>query len=388
LKYNLDKGEQITINGATSDIGLVLVTKGSVQVHWSDKDEGDPCYTVKNSWYGFISLLSTPMGTPFPKSVALENDTEIGILTRSAFYDLVLKHPDLLKTAAKKLLKELTPFLLKIFYFFDWTTVKSGSEIFNKGDPENGAFIVIRGRLKRPGHFAEHFDDFFLVGIYDVLLERNHTQSIIAARSTELCHVPSQIIRAIKNRFPTVQHKLVKVLGEQLLESWRSSNETQEEEKSSNQRRKLRVKAIAIFGSTWDAPVQKIISELKNSIAMISVSVIRLSSKRITERTPSNVGSNIDPLANPYLFAWLRDQERGYDILLYQCDSSLTNWTKWCLSEADVVLDLNLASKGPLVKIYENEVFQYAGRHAEIRLVLLHAPETVIPRGTADWLFR
>jgi hypothetical protein len=148
------------------------------------------------------------------------------------------------------------------------------------------------------------------------------------------------------------------------------------------------VKAIAIFGSTWDAPVQKIISELKNSIAMISVSVIRLSSKRITERTPSNVGSNIDPLANPYLFAWLRDQERGYDILLYQCDSSLTNWTKWCLSEADVVLDLNLASKGPLVKIYENEVFQYAGRHAEIRLVLLHAPETVIPRGTADWLFR
>ena len=66
----------------------------------------------------------------------------------------------------------------------------------------------------------------------------------------------------------------------------------------------------------------------------------------------------------------------------------MTAWTKWCLSEADVVLDLCLAAKGPFLSGLESQVFQYAGLHCDLCLVLLHGPETVLPRGTADWLYR
>ena len=53
-----------------------------------------------------------------------------------------------------------------------------------------------------------------------------------------------------------------------------------------------------------------------------------------------------------------------------------------------MVLDLCLASKGPFLSGLESQVFQYAGLHCDICLVLLHGPETVLPRGTADWLYR
>ena len=93
-------------------------------------------------------------------------------------------------------------------------------------------------------------------------------------------------------------------------------------------------------------------------------------------------------MCNPHLLTWLREQERSTKVLVYQCDQSLTAWTKWCLSEADVVLDLCMASKGPFPSSIETEMFQFIGLHCEINLVLLHSVETFLPRGTADWLFR
>ena len=50
------------------------------------------------------------------------------------------------------------------------------------------------------------------------------------------------------------------------------------------------------------------------------------------------------------ILAWLRDQERSYDVLVYQCDYDMTPWTKWCLSEADIILDFNMAFKGSFVR--------------------------------------
>ena len=63
----------------------------------------------------------------------------------------------------------------------------------------------------------------------------------------------------------------------------------------------------------------------------------------------------------------------------------MTPWTKWCLSEADIVLDCCLASKGPFISDLERQIFEYTGLHCDICLVILHSPQTVLPRGTADW---
>ena len=74
-------GETISIHGQIHDIGIALLTKGSVQVQWANNQVIDQAYVIKDSWYGFICMLASSRGEPFPKSVALE-PTEGYILTR------------------------------------------------------------------------------------------------------------------------------------------------------------------------------------------------------------------------------------------------------------------------------------------------------------------
>ena len=49
----------ISIYGQTHDIGIALITKGSVQVEWTNNEVHDQGYVIKDSWYGFICLLSS-----------------------------------------------------------------------------------------------------------------------------------------------------------------------------------------------------------------------------------------------------------------------------------------------------------------------------------------
>ena len=387
VKFSLKENEMVTINGFTHDIGLVLITKGSVQVLWAD-DQTCPKYFVKNSWYGFVSLLSSPTGTPFPPSYASEDSTEGYIFTRSAFQELCEKSKNTpAKRVAKRILKSMTGFIMKTFYCFNWTTIKSGTKLITKGDPANGAYAVIRGRLRKQGYNSQ--DDYFLFGVFDCLLDRQHQHTVIAARSSELCFIPAEVLKAIRDRFPTVQNKLVKVLGEHLLESWRSKNVGGSSilDKFSKKKRSLKVRGVAVFASFPEVPLSKFTSDMVVGISLLGVQAKKISSRRVQDQFLQPL-DQLDPLSNPHLLAWLRDQERSSEVLIYQCDATMTPWTKWCLSEADVVLDLCLASKGPFLNPFENEVFSFAGLHCDIHLILLHSVNTALPRGTADWLYR
>ena len=118
------------------------MTKGSVQVLWTDQKDS-PKYFVKNSWYGFVSLLSSPTGTPFPPSYASEGAAEGFIFTRSAFQELCEKFPNRnpAKRVAKRILKSMTGFIMKTFYTFNWTTIKSGTKLIEKGQACKGELI-------------------------------------------------------------------------------------------------------------------------------------------------------------------------------------------------------------------------------------------------------
>ena len=177
---------------------------------------------------------------------------------------------------------------------------------------------------------------------------------------------------------------LLKAMGEKLFDAWKDKTVPN---KKSTKKSSLRVKAITVFGATDDIPMSKMASDLVSGIKLTNVSVIKISSRRILQWNKAFVQhKDFDPETNPHLLAWLRDQERSFDVLVYQCDHQMTFWTKWCLSEADIVLDFCWASKGSMITSHEDRVFKIS--HCEISLVLLHSPETLIPRGTADWLNR
>lgn len=55
----------------------------------------------------------------------------------------------------------------------------------------------------------------------------------------------------------------------------------------------------------------------------------------------------MDPNNEYRLTSWLAQQEDQHKIALYQCDSSFTPWTQRCIRQADCILIIGLAEKGP-----------------------------------------
>ena len=50
------------------------------------------------------------------------------------------------------------------------------------------------------------------------------------------------------------------------------------------------------------------------------------------------------------LFSWLGQQEDFHRVILYQCDYTMTRWTKMCIRQADCILIVGLAGKDPKVQ--------------------------------------
>jgi lysophospholipid hydrolase len=61
-----------------------------------------------------------------------------------------------------------------------------------------------------------------------------------------------------------------------------------------------------------------------------------------------SLGSSIlDPNNEYRLTSWLAQQEDQNKIALYQCDMNFTPWTQRCVRQADCILIVGLADKGP-----------------------------------------
>ena len=132
------------------------------------------------------------------------------LLTRSTFQELLSIQSETVKICALKMLKRVLPFTLKLYYFLNWLTVKSGTNLYNKSDVAHGAYGVIRGKVRYLREYVQV--DSYICGVYDIILERPREDTVIATRSTELCYIPSEIIKAFKLWFPTVQTMLLKVI--------------------------------------------------------------------------------------------------------------------------------------------------------------------------------
>lgn len=83
--------------------------------------------------------------------------------------------------------------------------------------------------------------------------------------------------------------------------------------------------------------------ELYHSLCAIGLT-LRLTSDLIRKTLGATI---MDPNNEYRLTSWLAQQEDQHKIALYQCDSSFTPWTQRCVRQADCILIIGLAEKGP-----------------------------------------
>ena len=100
---------------------------------------------------------------------------------------------------------------------------------------------------------------------------------------------------------------------------------------------------VAIVPISDDVPLTAFGFELYHALCAIGLT-LRLTSDLIKKTLGATI---MDPNNEYRLTSWLAQQEDQHKIALYQCDASLTPWTQRCVRQADCILIIGLAEKGP-----------------------------------------
>ena len=122
--------------------------------------------------------------------------------------------------------------------------------------------------------------------------------------------------------------------------------------------------------------------ELTNALQHFEPS-LRLTSESVL----SDLGPNaFDKSTDFRLSAYLAQQEDKHGIVLYECDPSMSPWTKLCLRHADLILVLTEPKEAnKTASKLETSVQNYAPRTSK-QMIFLHKEDVKYPLNIAEWL--
>lgn len=188
----------------------------------------------------------------------------------------------------------------------------------------------------------------------------------------------------IKLRFPNVLMRLIELLCEKLQQSWSESPRSVAATLASSQIQhapQSNFSTVAIIGLSPGIPVTSFTLELLHALNRIEPSI------RLTQRyVRSLLGEEAFDNVNAYrLTNWLGMQEDKNRIVLYQCDSDLSNWTMLCLRHADCIFFLVNPDSPTTVTPLEMKIEKEFKRTRK-DIFFLHPEETKYPSKTSEWL--
>ena len=121
--------------------------------------------------------------------------------------------------------------------------------------------------------------------------------------------------------------------------------------------------------------------ELLHALTQIDPA-IRLTKEYVEEE----LGETAFDKSNDFrLHEWLASQEDKNRIVLYQCDTELTEWTRLCIRHADVIFILTNPKGNPTLSHFERSL-EDLSRRTRKEMIFLHHEDTRYPKGTANWL--
>lgn len=266
----------------------------------------------------------------------------------------------------------------------EWIELAGGETLFEEGDPENGVYFVISGRLRAlvdqegsPRAIGE-IGRGETVGEMAVLTGEPRSATVKAIRDTVLAHANREAFEALWKRHPELPVHMAKIIIGRL--------------KRKSERQKIsRPATICLLRITDGIDINDFASQLVGALDRWGVATVE-SSARIDERfgAGASQATPTDLETSHKVTLWLDDVEFWNDFVLLVADEGDTGWTRRCLRHADEVL-LVASSDAPTV-VHEIEAKHCAGKGAGTgahqTLVLVHDRYVTHPMGTPRWLDR
>ncbi|XP_041368737.1 patatin-like phospholipase domain-containing protein 7 [Gigantopelta aegis] len=389
------KAGSILCEQGQQDASLIFVVTGSLQkLQQVVGEENREAIVFTANPGDIVGSLAVLTGEPSLFTIRCKTDAIVLSMSKLEFYSIMSEEPNIVLNVAHTTVRRMTPFVRQIDFALDWQMADAGKAIFRQGDDSECIFIVLTGRLRsvitRTGGKKELVGEYGrgeLVGIVEVLTQTERATTVMAVRDTELAKMPSGLLNLIKRKYPYIVTRLIHLLGQRILGSLQNQNTVNlgtriaEKPNVENLALTANLATVAVLPVSDDVPLMNFTLELQHALLAIGTTT-RLTSEIIKKRMGN---AALDSVNEFRLFSWLGQQEDIHRMVLYQCDMTLTKWTKNCIRQADCILIVGLAENEPTVGEIEKQLERIAVR-AQKELVLLHRQDSDKPRNTVEWL--
>jgi NTE family protein len=266
-----------------------------------------------------------------------------------------------------------------------WIELSGGETLFEQGDPEDGVYLVISGRLRAlvddggTRHAVNEIMRGETIGEMAVLTHEPRSATIVAVRDSVLAQVSSESFHALLRKHPELGIHMSRVVIDRLKRSGQP------------RRAAARPVTLCLLPITTGVDAARFGEELVRRLERWGVAAVETSA-RIDHRFGE--GASQATAAQPELYhrltLWLDDVEFWNETVVFVADPADTEWTRRCIRHADEILLLARADAPPVLHELEEKhlVGPRAITGARQTLLLLHPDSEPQPRGTPAWLAR
>ena len=267
----------------------------------------------------------------------------------------------------------------------EWLSLGSGDVLFRQDDEADAAYVLISGRLKVSIEDAEGRERIVneigrgeAVGEIALLTRGRRSATVYAIRECDLARFSRSAFEALTRKYPASMVQVARMMGTRLQNVQFSGHETHPE-----------IHSIAVIPLGDRADYPSLIGRLVDSISTHRRA--RLITAETVDHELGRPGiarvDRSDP-ASIRLTSWLSEQDVLHDLLVLEGDREWSAWSERAVRQADLVVFLADARDDPTPGEIETQLSASMPDRGDLRLVLvlLHAPDTAQPTGTARWL--
>jgi predicted acylesterase/phospholipase RssA/CRP-like cAMP-binding protein len=385
----------ILFNQGDSPDNIYVLAKGHMKVFLQQERGNRLVGDLKD--YSLIGEIALLTGEPRTATIQAETDCELWYLAVDVFKDLMEDSPEsftqVFETASQRyyysyfmkhiqsLFGELDAKLLdSLFRHSELIHLDRGEFLFQKNELCKGWYLIANGRLQLPdlsdatvtGQFV--FEQGSSIGTEELLFDHKHSFSVVALCDTEVISLSAEGFDILWNS-PNLIRTMFK-------------NTFREHQITMSANKQVSGNVIALGMLTSNSHLSQTIPRIidlfhkRGSVLFLDPTILN----RILN-LPDSALTEPNHVAWMRIRSWYSQMILQYDYLVFAFHPEYPLWNQFCQSSAETLIGIVDADQSP------NHSNQYKWFEAVEQivvqkrwLILVHAENKKIPRGTSNWL--
>ena len=392
------QANQTLFQQGDSGDSMYLLIEGQLNIQLED-DDGSPNVVAKLRPHSPVGEMALLTGQKRIATAIAPTEAQLIRFSKNGFNRLVEKYPKLMTRFTQVVLPriretQLTAALNHLFGDLDinlvsrlqkeslWLQVAHGETVFRQGDPADGMYIVINGRLKVVVK-QEDGDEQQIgevipgepVGELALFSDEPRSATVYAIRDSNIIKLSQDLFDDLVQRFPQAIMTLTRIIVR------RQQNALSDT--PINQTGGL---TFALLPASPDVPLADFAYQLETALQPYG-STLNLNAHQFDQRygKPGAAQTRSSGPTNIAINTWLNEQEAKVKYRIYQMDTTWTAWGHRCLAHADRILIVAKAQNDPSPSPLETTATHHnAASHQE--LILLQPANIDLPTNTRRWL--